>query len=53
MPSAPGKGKKPLSEVMEYDPNITPAKDGMPRTKMQKTTSSSLVKGKKKPHAVS
>ena len=53
MPSAPGKGKKPLSECMEYDPNVTPMKDGMPRVKSQKTTSASKVRGSKKPHAVS
>lgn len=52
MPSPTGKGKIPLSEVCQYDPNITPAKDGMPREKHQKTTSASMVK-KKKPHVVS
>lgn len=47
------KGKIPIREVCEYDPNINPAKDGLPREKHQKTTSSSLVKGKRKPHVVS
>ena len=47
MPSATSKGKKPLSEVMEYDPHHQAA-PGKPRVKHQKGTSKASVAGKQK-----
>lgn len=42
------KGKVPIEKVVAYDPNITPAKDGLTRVKTQKTTSSAKVRAPKR-----